>query len=144
MLWCITLYKITEIVRTLWLPSSAETWKIFTNMLCQLFVAQVDILSEKNRYFGKYLFRKTRTDNACKTSSTILQTGKNFSFNQCHEKEFCVFFWGKFINAIENFFPVFVLQTLNFVLSFHNCLEFSQPLLCLYWAIQTQKIFSIA
>ena len=52
------------------------------------------------------------------------------------------------------FFPVFalagleefltVMQTLDCVLGLHNCLEFSQPLLCLYQAMQTQKTFSIA
>ena len=31
------------------------------------------------------------------------------------------------------------MQTLDFVSGFHNCLEFSQPLSCLYQAIQTQK-----
>ena len=35
-------------------------------------------------------------------------TGENFSFNQCHNKEFCVFSRESyFIKAIENFFPVF-------------------------------------
>ena len=37
-----------------------------------------------------------------------------------------------------------VMQTLDFVLGLHNCLEFSQPLSCLYQAMQTQKTFSIA
>ena len=35
-------------------------------------------------------------------------------------------------------------QTLDFVSGFHNCLEFSQPLSCLYQAMQTRKTFSIA
>ena len=30
------------------IPSSAETWKIFTNKLCQFFFTEADILSEKN------------------------------------------------------------------------------------------------
>ena len=35
-------------------------------------------------------------------------TGKNFSFNQYHNKQFCVFSWESyFIKAVENFFPVF-------------------------------------
>ena len=35
-------------------------------------------------------------------------TGKNFSFNQCHNKEFYVFSQESYvIKAIENFFPVF-------------------------------------
>ena len=36
------------------------------------------------------------------------------------------------------------MQTLDFVSGLHNCLEFSQPLSCLYQAMQTQKTFSIA
>ena len=35
-------------------------------------------------------------------------TGKNFSFNQCRYKEFCVFFReSHVIKATENFFSVF-------------------------------------
>ena len=35
-------------------------------------------------------------------------TGKNFSFNQCHNKEFYVFSQESYvIKAIENVFPVF-------------------------------------
>ena len=37
-----------------------------------------------------------------------------------------------------------VMQTLDFVSGLHNCLEFSQPLSCLYQAMQTWKTFSIA
>ena len=37
-----------------------------------------------------------------------------------------------------------VMQTLDFVSGLHNCLEFSQPLLCLYRAMQTRETFSIA
>ena len=51
-------------LRSLPIPSSAETWRIFGNMLCQFFFAQVDILSEKTRYFWKASFvisaRKTK------------------------------------------------------------------------------------
>ena len=32
-----------------------------------------------------------------------------------------------------------VMQTLNFVSGLHNCLKFSQPLSCLYQAMQTQE-----
>ena len=36
-------------------------------------------------------------------------TCKTFSFNQCHNKGYCVFSWQSyFIKAIENFFPMFV------------------------------------
>ena len=37
-----------------------------------------------------------------------------------------------------------VMQTPDFVSGLHNCLEFSQPLSCLYQAMQTRKTFSIA
>ena len=37
-----------------------------------------------------------------------------------------------------------VIQTFDFVSGLHNCLEFSQPLSCLYQAMQTRKTFSIA
>ena len=36
------------------------------------------------------------------------------------------------------------MQTLDFVSGLHNCLEFSQPLSCLYQDMQTRKMFSIA
>ena len=34
------------------------------------------------------------------------------------------------------------MQTLDFVSGLHNCLEFSQPLQCLYQEMQTRKTFS--
>ena len=37
-----------------------------------------------------------------------------------------------------------IKQTRDEVESLHNCLEFSQPLSCLYQAMQTRKTFSIA
>ena len=37
---------------------------------------------------------------------------------------------GKFLTVIHN---------LDFIAGLHNCLEFSQPLACLYQAMQTQK-----
>ena len=41
-------------------------------------------------------------------------TGKNFPFDQCHNKEFCVFSQEScFIKAIENFFPVFAYPDIN-------------------------------
>ena len=36
------------------------------------------------------------------------------------------------------------MQTRDKVEGLHNCLEFSQPLSCLYQATQTRKTFSIA
>ena len=93
-------------------------------------------------------------------------TGKNFSFNQCHNKEFCVFSRGKwFCKSNRELFSCVcivwykqtleglgelstvmqtVMQTLDFVSGLHNYLEFSQPLSCLYQAMQSRKTFSIA
>ena len=36
------------------------------------------------------------------------------------------------------------MQTLDFISGLHNCLEFSQPLSCIYQAMQARKTFSIA
>ena len=77
--------------------SPAETRKIFRNMLCQFFFAGADILSEKNPYFGKHLFCKTRTDYAYKLRVQDFATGKNLSFNQCSEQESFAFFLRKVI-----------------------------------------------
>ena len=62
-------------------------------MLCLFHFRLTDILREKNPYFGKPLFCKKRTDNVWKTSCSRLRvqdfaTDENFSFNQCHNKEF--------------------------------------------------------
>ena len=65
------------------IPSSAETWKIVTKKVCQVFFTEADILSEKSPFFGKHLFAD-------------FATGKNFSSNQCHTKSFA-FYLGKFI-----------------------------------------------
>ena len=63
---------------------------------------------QEKSVFWKASFCKTRTDNACKTLCTGLAIGKNSSFNQWHNKEFCIFSWKSyFIKAIENLFPVF-------------------------------------
>ena len=97
------LYKITKIVRVLWLaersvctrvckhgcdvrwfairelithariwsllylliPSSAETWKIFSNKLCQLFFRASWHFKREKSVFWKASFCKTRTNYAC-------------------------------------------------------------------------------
>ena len=73
-----------------------------------LFSLKVIFLSEKNPYFWKHLFAKQGLITRESLRVHDFATGKNFSFNQFHNKEFCVFL-GKvfFIKAIENFFPVF-------------------------------------
>ena len=56
-------------------------------------------------------------------------------------KEFYVFSpESYFIKAIENVFScVCIAWYKHFVSGLHNCLEFSQPLSCLYQAMQTQE-----
>ena len=90
-------FELKNSTSLLYLPisSSVETWKIFRNMLCQLFFAWADILSEKNPYFGKHLFCKTKTDYAYKLRVQDFATGKNFSFYQCSKQERFAFFSGK-------------------------------------------------
>ena len=84
-------------------------------MLCRLFFAWADILSEKNPYFGKHFFCKTKTDYEYKLRVQDFATGKNFSFNQCFKQESFAFFSREsyFIKAIENGFPVFAYPEIN-------------------------------
>ena len=59
-------------------PSSAETWKIFTNKLIRMleiiFCAKQELITRARLRVQDFA------------------TGKNFSFNQCRYKEFCFFF----------------------------------------------------
>ena len=76
----------------------------------------------------------------------VLLSKMNFFFIFSHV---VVFRGSYFIIERENIFPVFVtvstvMQTFDFVSGLHNCLEFSQPLSCLYQAMQTLKTFSVA
>ena len=66
-------------------------------MLSQFFLASADILSEKNPYFGKHLFCKTKSDYAYKLRVQDFATGKIFSFNKCSKQEIFAFFLGKVI-----------------------------------------------
>ena len=52
-----------------------------------IFSAWADILSEKNPYFGKHLFCKTKTDYAYKHRVQDFATGKNVYFNQCSKQD---------------------------------------------------------
>ena len=143
----------------LYLPisSSAETWIIFRNMLCQFCFARAYVLREKNPYFESISFCKTRTDDTSKLRVQDFATGKNLSFNYCSKQESFSFFSREsyFIKAIENVFPVFAYPDINTRgvgrihesyanPRLHNYLEFSQPLSCLYQAIQTPKTLSVA
>ena len=84
-------YFIYPFPRRLKLEQSLETF--FVNF----FFAWADILSEKNPYFGKHLFCKTKTDYVYKLRVQDFATGKNFSLNQCSKQESCAFFLGKVI-----------------------------------------------
>ena len=153
--WNTSIYKITKIVRALWLAErrvcmrvckhgsgfkvfcfsranhasrdlknflswKLDTFTLFTHFLVgwnlenlqkhavSIFFAWADILSEKNPYFGKHLFCKTKIGYAYKLRVQDFVTGKNFSFNHCPKQGVLRFFSGTFfIKAIENFFPVF-------------------------------------
>ena len=61
-----------------------------------IFFAKADILSEKNPYFGKHLFAKQEL---ISVQEFVHKTGKNFCFNQCHNKEFLSIFLGKIIET---------------------------------------------
>ena len=79
-------------------------------MLCQFFFfALADILSEKNPYFRKLLFCKIKLITRARLRVQDFATGENLSFNQCHNKEYCVFSWERLsIKAIENFFFLYL------------------------------------
>ena len=62
------------------------------------FSLELTSLSEKNPYFGKHLFWKTRNDYTYKHRVQDFATGKNFSFNQCSKQESFAFFLGKVIS----------------------------------------------
>ena len=69
---------------------------------------KADILSEKNPYFGKHPFGKQELITRARLRVQDFATGKKFSLNQSHNKEFCVFSRESYLlKAIENFSPVF-------------------------------------
>ena len=56
---------------------------------------KLTVLSEKNPYFAKHLFAKQELITRARLRGQDFAAAKNFSFNQCLTKEFCVFFSGK-------------------------------------------------
>ena len=192
----LTIYKITQIVRTLWLaerrvcmrvckhacdvkmfcftranhagtnlkkvliwkirrqvysiypfPRRLKLGKSLQTCCVNFFFAWAAIL---NAFFERHLFCKTRTGYAYKLRVQDFATGKNFSFNQCSKQESFAFFSGKLFHKSNRklFFPVFAYPDINTrgvggILD-SNCLEFPQTLWCLFQAMQTQKMFSIA
>ena len=89
------------------IPSSAETWIIFTNMPCQFFFVayreksifwKASFLQNKNWLrWGKAStwFKNLKVVPRARLRVEDFATVEKFSFNQCHNKEFCV-----------NFFPL--------------------------------------
>ena len=119
------------------------------------------LTSEKNPYFGKHLFGKQELITRARLGVQDLRTGKNFCFNQYHKKEFLSFFSVKlFYKRNRKLFSCVCItwykhsrgwancrqlcKPRDEVEGLHNCLEFSQPLECLYQAMQTRKTFSVA
>ena len=96
-------------------PCRLKLGKSLETCCVNFFFAWADILSEKNPYFGKHLFCKTKTDYAHKPRVQNFATGKNFPFNQCSKQESFAFFSEEsyFIKATQNFFPVFAYPDIN-------------------------------
>ena len=68
------------------IPSSAETWNIFTNKLCQFCFPLSCHFNREKSVFWKHLFAKQEL--IARASLRVHDaTGKHFSFNQCHDKE---------------------------------------------------------
>ena len=85
-------------------------------------------LSEKNPYFGKHLFRKTRTDYACKFRVQDFATGKNFSFNQCSEQEsFAFFSWKLCYKSNRKLFPCVCISWYKHSRGWENSRQLCKP-----------------
>ena len=83
------------------IPSSAETWKIVTKKVCQFFFRLSWQFKREKSVFWIASFLQNK--NWLRVQD--FATGKNFSLNQRHNKQFCVFpRESYFIKAIENFF----------------------------------------
>ena len=79
-------YFIYPFLRRLKLGKTLQTGCV------NFFFAKADILREKNTYFGKHLFAKQELITHARLRVQDFGTGKNFSFNQYHNKEFLSFF----------------------------------------------------
>ena len=69
--------------------------KIFTNVMCQLFRLSWHFKREKSVFWKAAFFAKQELIMRARLRVQDFATCKNFSFNQCHNKEFCCFFLGK-------------------------------------------------
>ena len=158
--WIWKCFRVQNSISLLYLPFplSAETWTILTNKLCQFFFAQADIniLSEKNLYFGKYLFAKQELITRARLRVQDFGTGKNFCFNQCHNKEFLSFFFSVklFYKSNRKLFSCVCIAWYKHSRGWENSRQLCNPstssrvcincLSCLYQAMQAQKTCSIA
>ena len=105
------------------IPSSAETWKIVTKKVRQF-------------YFAPKLTFEARK---IRILESIFLQNKNWLREQDFvDKTLRLVRISLLISAIQRGVLRF------FVSGLHNCLKFSQPLSCLYQAMQTRKTFSIA
>ena len=66
--------------------------KIFTNVMCQLFRLSWHFKREKSVFWKAAFFAKQELIMRARLRLQDFATCKNFSFNQCHNKEFCCFF----------------------------------------------------
>ena len=103
----ISFYKITKIVRALWLAEGRVCMRVckLVEMFCFSRAHQASTNST-SLYFIYFIYPKKQELITC--ASLRVQDfaiGKNFSFNQCHYKEFCVFSRESYFRkATENFF----------------------------------------
>ena len=87
----------------LYLPIPFAGWKSLQTSCVNFFALKL-----KNPYLGKHLLAKQELITRERLRVQDFATGKNFCFNQCHNKEFFVFSQESyFIKVMENFFPVF-------------------------------------
>ena len=143
------------------IPPSAETWKIVTKKVCQFFFRLSWRFKREKSIFWIASFCKRRTDYACKSCVQDFATGKNFSFNQCHNKE-CCFFSGKlFDKSNRKLFSCVCIALYKHKRGWENSRQLCKPSTssrvcitvsnspnpsCVYirLCMQTRKTFSIA
>ena len=67
-------------------------WKVVTKKVCQsFFCLSLHFKGEKSVVSGKRLFAKQELITRARLRGQDFATGKNFSFNQCHQKSFASF-----------------------------------------------------
>ena len=87
----------------LYLPIPFAGWKSLQTSCVNFFSLKL-----KNPYPWKHLLAKQELITRERLRVQDFATGKNFCFNQCHNKEFFVFSQESYFKKVmENFFPVF-------------------------------------